>query len=71
MPTPAHPSLAAVADAEAEQLVETVGHGSAGWLETTQDLKAHDGIESRLTSPSTVAAAAVEMVGEACRAERR
>ena len=65
-PTPAHPPLVV---AEAEQLVEMVGHGSAGWLETTQELEAHAGIESKLTSPSTVTAA-VEDVTEACRAER-
>ena len=55
--------------AEAKQLVETVGHGSAGWLEATQYLEAHAGIESKLTSPLTVTAAA-EDVTEACRAER-
>ena len=66
-PTPAHPPLVV---AEAKQLVETVGHGSAGWLEATQYLEAHAGIESKLTSPSTVTAAAAEDVTEACRAER-
>ena len=67
-PTPAHPPLVV---AEAKQLVEAVGHGSAGWLEATQYLEAHAGIESKLTSPSTVTAAAMEEdVTEACRAER-
>ena len=54
---PAHPPFAV---AEAEQLVEMVGHGSAGWLEATQHLEAHVGVESKLTSPSTVTAVAVE-----------
>ena len=57
--------------AEAKQLVETVGHGSAGWLEATQYLEAHAGIESKLTSPLTATATAMEEdVTEACRAER-
>jgi len=62
-PTPAHLPFAV---AEAEQLVETVGHGSARWLEATQNSEAQVGIESKLTSSS----AAVEDVTEARRAER-
>lgn len=71
-PKPAHPPFS-VADAksEAEQLVETVGHGRAGRLAATQCLEAHVGIESKLTSSPMLPVKVVMEGSEACRAERR